>query len=176
MKLSSQILKPETEIAERVGALGKEITAAYNGKEISVLGVLKGSFIFLADLVRHVRCPMEIGFLESVTARRSEALTEIVFSSAFRFSAPFRVEGADLLIVEDIIDTGVTLAYLIEQIHLYAPRSIKVCTLLDKPHRRRVDFQPDFVGFQVPDRHVVGYGLDYEGKYRNLPHLTYVEE
>jgi len=176
MKLSTQILKTETEIADRVRAMGKEITTVYGGREISVLGVLKGSFIFLADLVRQTKCPMEIGFLESVTARKSDSVTEIVFSSAFRFSAPFRVEGADLLIVEDILDTGVTLAYLIEQIQLYAPKSLKVCTFLDKPHRRRVDFQPDFVGFQVPDRHVVGYGLDYQGKYRNLPHLTYVEE
>jgi len=77
--------------------------------------------------------------------------------------------------VEDILDTGVTLAYLCEQIQLYAPRSLRVCTLLDKPHRRKVDFSPDFVGFKVPDRHVVGYGLDYQGKYRNLPYLTYVE-
>ena len=80
-----------------------------------------------------------------------------------------------LLLVEDILDTGVTLAYLCEQIQLYGPRSLRVCTLLDKPHRRKVDFMPDFVGFKVPDRHVVGYGLDYQGKYRNLPFLTYVE-
>lgn len=169
MNLSREILKTESEIAERVRALGQEITSAYKGREIALLGVLKGSFIFMADLARHIRLPAEIGFLEIVTARKSEFMTEIVFSSSFR------IEGAELLIVEDILDTGVTLAYLSQQIQLYQPRSLRVCTLLDKPHRRKVDLQPDFVGFQVPDKHVVGYGLDYLGKYRNLPYLGFVE-
>lgn len=169
MKLSREVLRSEAEIAERVQQLGKEITEAYAGQEISVLGVLKGAFIFLADLARHVRLPAQIGFLEIVTSRKSEFMTEIVFSSSFR------IEGSELLIVEDILDTGVTLAYLGQQIQLYQPRSLRVCTLLDKPHRRKVDLQPDFVGFQVPDKHVVGYGLDFQGKYRNLPYLGYVE-
>jgi hypoxanthine phosphoribosyltransferase len=169
MNLSREILKTETEIAERVRALGQEITAAYKGKEISLLGVLKGSFIFMADLARQIKLPAEIGFLEIVTARKTEFMTEIAFSSSFR------IEGAELLIVEDILDTGVTLAYLNQQIQLYQPRSLRVCTFLDKPHRRKVDLQPDFVGFQVPDRHVVGYGLDYQGKHRNLPYLGFVE-
>jgi hypoxanthine phosphoribosyltransferase len=175
MKLSSEVLRSETEIAERVRALGREITQDFAGQDVSVLGVLKGAFIFLADLTRHIRLPMEIGFVESVSSRRSDSLTEIVFSTSLRFSSSFRVEGTNLLIVEDILDTGVTLAYLCEQIQLYQPRSLKVCTLLDKPHRRRVDFNPDYVGFQVPDKWVVGYGLDSQGKYRNLPFLTYVE-
>jgi len=175
MKLSSEVLRSETDIAERLRALGKEITREYAGQEISVLGVLKGAFIFLADLTRQVRLPMDVGFVESVTSRRSDSMTEIVFATALRLSTSFRVEGTHLLLVEDILDTGVTLAYLCEQIQLYQPRSLRVCTLLDKPHRRKVDLQPDHVGFQVPDKHVVGYGLDYEGKYRNLPHLGYVE-
>lgn len=175
MKLSPEILKSEADIAERVRALGRQITDDYRGQEIAVLGVLKGSFIFLADLVRAVRLPMEVGFLETITSRTSEVLTEIVFSSAVRLSSPFRIEGTHLLIIEDILDTGVTLAYLSEQLQLYQPKSLKVCTLLDKPHRRRVDFQPDYVGFQVPDRWIVGYGLDHEGRHRNLPHLTWVE-
>lgn len=175
MKLSPEILKSEADIAERVRALGRQITDDYRGQEIAVLGVLKGSFIFLADLVRAVRLPMEVGFLETITSRKSEVLTEIVFSSAVRLSFPFRIEGTHLLIIEDILDTGVTLAYLSEQLQLYQPKSLKVCTLLDKPHRRRVDFQPDYVGFQVPDRWIVGYGLDHEGRHRNLPHLTWVE-
>lgn len=175
MKLSRDILRSEAEIAERVRQLGREISEAYAGQEISVLGILKGAFVFLADLTRQIRLPMEVGFVESVASRRSDSLTEIVFSTALRFSSSFRVEGMHLLLVEDILDTGVTLAYLCEQIQLYGPRSLRVCTLLDKPHRRKVDFKPDFVGFQVPDRHVVGYGLDYQGKYRNLPFLTFVE-
>jgi len=175
MKLSREVLRSEAEIAERIQQLGKEITEAYAGQEISVLGVLKGAFVFLADLTRQIRLPIEVGFVESVASRRSENLTEIVFSTSLRFTSSFRIEGMHLLLVEDILDTGVTLAYLCEQIQLYAPRSLRVCTLLDKPHRRKVDFSPDFVGFKVPDRHVVGYGLDYQGKYRNLPYLTYVE-
>lgn len=175
MKLSREVLRSEAEIAERVQQLGKEITEAYAGQEISVLGVLKGAFVFLADLTRQIRLPIEVGFVESVASRRSESLTEIVFSTSLRFTSSFRIEGMHLLLVEDILDTGVTLAYLCEQIQLYAPRSLRVATLLDKPHRRKVEFSPDFVGFKVPDRHVVGYGLDYQGKYRNLPYLTYVE-
>ncbi|OLD62819.1 MAG: hypoxanthine phosphoribosyltransferase [Acidobacteria bacterium 13_1_40CM_2_68_5] len=175
MKLSRDVLRSESEIAERVRQLGKEITDTYAGQEISVLGVLKGAFIFLADLTRQIRLPMDLGFVESVASRRSDSLTEIIFATSLRFSSSFRIEGTHLLLVEDILDTGVTLAYLCEQIQLYQPRSLRVCSLLDKPHRRKVDFSPDFVGFQVPDRHVVGYGLDYQGKYRNLPFLTYVE-
>ena len=175
MKLSRDVLRSESQIAERVRQLGKEITDAYAQQEISVLGVLKGAFIFLADLTRQIRLPMDVGFVESIASRRSDSMTEILFATSLRFSSSFRIEGTHLLLVEDILDTGVTLAYLCEQIQLYQPRSLRVCSLLDKPHRRKVDFSPDFVGFQVPDRHVVGYGLDYQGKYRNLPFLTYVE-
>jgi hypoxanthine phosphoribosyltransferase len=169
MNVSREILKNEAQIAERVGALGREITEFYRGEEISLLGILKGSFIFMADLAREIRLPAQVGFLEIVTSRKSEFLTEVAFSSSFP------IEGSHVLVVEDILDTGVTLAYLSEQLQLHAPKSLKICTFLDKPHRRKVDLTPDFVGFEVPDRHVVGYGLDYQGKHRNLPHLTYVE-
>jgi len=169
MNLSRDVLKTEEQIAERVRGLGREITSHYQGREISLLGILKGSFIFLADLARQVNLPAQVGFLEIITSRKSEFMTEVAFSSSFT------IEGSDVLIVEDILDTGVTLAYLIEQLQLHQPRSVRVCTFLDKPHRRRVDLQPDHVGFQVPDRHVVGYGLDYQGKYRTLPYLGYVE-
>jgi hypoxanthine phosphoribosyltransferase len=169
MTLSREVLKTEEQIAERVRALGREITEYYQGEEISMLGILKGSFVFLADLARQVRLPAQIGFLEIVTSRKSEFLTEVAFASSFP------IEGTNLLVVEDILDTGVTLAYLTEQLQLHGPKSIKVVTLLDKPHRRKVDLNPDFTGFQVPDKHVVGYGLDYQGKYRNLPHLACVE-
>ncbi len=169
MNLSRQVLKSETEIAQRVRELGGEITAEYKGQEIALLGVLKGSFIFMADLARQIQLPARMGFLEIITSRKTSFMTEIVFSSSFK------IEGAHVVIVEDILDTGVTLAYLMQQIQLYSPLSIRVCTFLDKPHRRKVDLKPDFVGFEVPDRHVVGYGLDYKGKYRNLPYLGYVE-
>ena len=169
MNLSRDILKTEDQIAERIHAMGREITEFYKGQEVSLLGILKGSFIFMADLARQIRLPAQVGFLEIVTSRKSEFLTEVAFSSSFP------IEGSHVLVVEDILDTGVTLAYLTEQLQLHAPASIRVCTFLDKPHRRKVDLQPDHVGFQVPDRHVVGYGLDWQGKHRNLPYLTYVE-
>ena len=169
MNVSREVLKNEAQIAERVRALGREITEFYRGEEISLLGILKGSFIFMADLAREIRLPAQVGFLEIVTSRKSEFLTEVAFSSSFP------IEGSHVLVVEDILDTGVTLAYLGEQLQLHAPKSLKICTFLDKPHRRKVDLTPDFVGFEVPDRHIVGYGLDYQGKHRNLPHLTWVE-
>ena len=169
MNVSREVLKTEEQIAERVRAMGREITEFYRGEEISLLGILKGSFIFMADLAREIRLPAQVGFLEIVTSRKSEFLTEVAFSSSFP------IEGSHVLVVEDILDTGVTLAYLGEQLQLHAPKSLKICTFLDKPHRRKVDLTPDFVGFEVPDRHVVGYGLDYQGRHRNLPHLTWVE-
>src|SRR6185436_15367542 len=161
MNVSREVLKTEEQISERVRTLGREITEFYRGEEISLLGILKGSFIFMADLAREIRLPAQVGFLEIVTSRKSEFLTEVAFSSSFP------IEGSHVLVVEDILDTGVTLAYLTVQLH--APASIRVCTFLDKPHRRKVDLQPDHVGFQVPDRHVVGYWLDWQGKHRNLP-------
>ena len=169
MNLSRDVFKTEEQIAERVRAVGREITAHYQGEEVSLLAILKGSFIFLADLARQIPLSAQIGFIEIVTSRKSEFMTEVVFSSNFT------IEGSHVLIVEDILDTGVTLAYLMQQLHLHGPRSVKVCALLDKPHRRKVDLRPDFVGFQVPDRHIVGYGLDHMGKYRNLPYLSWVE-
>jgi len=169
MNLSKEILKSETEITDRIRQLGQQITADHEGKELAVLGVLKGSFIFVADLVRQIRLPLKIGFLEITSSRKSDFLIEIVFSSTFR------IEGTHLLIVEDILDTGITLAYLHQQLELREPRSIRVCTFLDKPEKRKVDIQPEYTGFVVPNHHVVGYGLDYEGRFRNLPYLTYVE-
>jgi hypoxanthine phosphoribosyltransferase len=169
MNLSREVLKTEREIADRVRQMGREITDHYQGEEISMLGVLKGSFIFMADLARAVKLPVQIGFLEIITARKSAFITEVAFSSSFP------VEGANILIVEDILDTGVTQAYLMEQLQLYQPKTLRVCTLLDKPHRRRVDLQPDHIGFEAPDRHVVGFGLDYQGQFANLPFLGYVD-
>ena len=113
MKLSRQVIKTEREIADRVRQLGQEITEFYKGQQISLLGILKGSFIFMADLSREIKLPAQIGFLEIIASRKSAFITEVAFSSSFP------VEGSHLLIVEDVLDTGVTLAYLIEQLQLY---------------------------------------------------------
>lgn len=169
MNVSSEVLKSQAEIAERVAQLGRQISRDHEGKELSVLGVLKGSFIFVADLIRQIRLPVQVGFLEITQSQKSDFLIEIGFSSSFK------VEGRNLLIVEDILDTGITLAYLRQQLEARNPKSIQICTFLDKPSKRKVDMQPEYVGFTVPNRHVVGYGLDFEGRFRNLPHLTYIE-
>jgi hypoxanthine phosphoribosyltransferase len=169
MNLSREIVKSEEEIAEKVAQLGRQITADHEGRELAVLGVLKGSFVFMADLIRQIRLPLQVGFLEITNSSKSDFLTEIHFYSSFQ------VEGTHLLIVEDILDTGITLAYLTEQLAARNPKSIRICTFLDKPERRKIDIQPDYVGFPVPNRHIVGYGLDFQGRFRNLPHLSYVE-
>jgi hypoxanthine phosphoribosyltransferase len=165
MSPSAEVLFTADQIARRVAVLGARISADYEGREIAALGVLKGSFIFMADLVRAITRPVRCGFLDMSPSPRSGAITEMVFTSSFP------VEGTDLLLVEDILDTGVTLAYLVEQLELRGPRSIKVAVLLDKPSRRRVAMQADYVGFEVPDRFVVGYGLDRSEAHRNLPFL-----
>jgi hypoxanthine phosphoribosyltransferase len=169
MNLSREILRSEEEIAQRVKQLGRQITMDLEGQEIAVLGVLKGSFVFMADLIRSIRLPLQVGFLEISHSEKSAFLTEILFYSSFR------VEGTNLLIVEDILDTGITLAYLQEQLAARGPKSIRICTFLDKPEKRKVDIQPDYFGFTVPNKHVVGFGLDYQGRFRNLPYLSYVE-
>lgn len=169
MKLANEVLFSAEQIGRRVAELGAHITRDYAGREIAALGVLKGSFIFMADLVRAIRAPVRCGFLDMSPSPRSGAITEMVFTSSFA------VEGTDLLLVEDILDTGITLAYLVQQLEARGPRSLRIATLLDKPARRKVDIRADYVGFEVPDRFVVGYGLDHGEEHRNLPYLTFVE-
>jgi len=169
MKLSGEVLFSAEAIAERVAQIGEQITADYADREPSILGILKGSFIFMADLARQVRRPVRCGFMEISSSARSALLTEIVFTSSFR------VEDSDIILVEDILDTGITLAYLRQQLELRNPRSLRAAVLLDTPSRRKVQTDADYVGFEVPDRFVVGYGLDWAEEHRNLPYLSYVE-
>lgn len=168
MELAEEILWSAEQIASRVAEMGREITADYADRELAVVGVLNGSFIFMADLVRSIRRPVRCGFIDISTSPRREKITEMVFTSTFE------VEGMDLLLVEDILDTGITLAYLRQQMETRGPRTLRIAALLDKPARRRVDIKADYVAFEVPDRFFVGYGLDYGEAYRNLPYLTYL--
>ena len=170
MQVAAERLWSAEQIADRVAEMGREISRDYADQEIAIVGLLKGSFVFMADLIRQIRRPARCGFIEISRSRSSEKITEMVFTSTFP------VEGAELLLVDDILDTGITLAYLRQQIEMRGPRSVRIATLLDKPARRRVNIEADYVGFKVPDRHIVGYGLDHEEKYRNLPYLTYVHE
>ena len=156
-------------IAARVEALAKEISAFYADTEkLVVVGHLRGSFIFIADLVREIHLPVEVDFLEASSYGNST-----VSSKEVRILKDLRGEiaGRDVLVVEDIIDTGHTLKHVLEILETRHPRRVEVCALLNKPSRREVDVQAKWVGFDIPDRFVVGYGIDYAQRNRNLPHI-----
>ena len=156
-------------IAARVEALAKEISAFYaDTDKLVVVGLLRGSFIFIADLVREIHLPVEVDFLEA-----SSYGNATVSSKEVRILKDLRGEiaGRDVLVVEDIIDTGYTLKHVLEILETRHPRRVEVCALLNKPSRREVDVQAKWVGFDIPDRFVVGYGIDYAQRNRNLPHI-----
>ena len=156
-------------IAARVEGLAREISAFYAGTDkLVVVGLLRGSFVFIADLVRELDLPVEVDFLEASSYGDST-----VSSREVRILKDLRGEiaGRDVLVVEDIIDTGLTLTYLLKQLEIRQPRSLRVCALLSKTEARQVDVPIDFLGFEIPNEFVVGYGLDYDEKYRNLPYI-----
>ncbi len=154
------------EIEERVRALSGEINRDYKGQELVAIGILKGAFIFLADLVRHLTMPVQIDFVRlSSYGSSTESSGKIAFSKDIELD----VGGRHVLVVEDIVDTGYTLKYLKEVLKLKGPKSVKVCCLIDKKERRKVDIDVEYVGFEVPRGFLVGYGLDYNEQYRNLP-------
>jgi len=161
-----EILVSEADIAAKVTELGARISAAYEGRPITLVSVLKGSLPFMADLMRAIDLPLRIDLMEvssyGGSATESSGLVRILKD----LSAS--IEGEDVLIVEDIIDTGLTLNYLIRYLRGKNPASLRICTLLDKPARRLVEIPVDYVGFTIPDQFVVGYGLDYGEVYRNL--------
>ncbi len=161
-------LVSEEQLHEKVAQLGKQISSDYEGKSLLLVSVLKGSVVFMADLMRAITIPARIDFM-SVSSYGSGTKSRGVVKIIKDLDIP--LEGYDLLIVEDILDSGNTLSYLKEILSSRGPRSIRICTLLDKPERRTADISPDYVGFAVPDEFVVGYGLDYDEKYRNLPYI-----
>jgi hypoxanthine phosphoribosyltransferase len=162
----AEVLLTEAQIEAKVAELGRQISADYAGRDLTLVSVLKGSLPFMADLMRRVSLPLRIDLMEvssyGGTATESSGLVRILKD----LSAP--IEGRDVLLVEDIIDTGLTLNYLIRYLKGKNPRSIKVCSLLNKPARRLVEIPLDYVGFEIPDAFVVGYGLDFGEVYRNL--------
>ena len=162
----AEILLSEKQIADKVAELGEQISRDYQGKNLLMVSVLKGSVVFMADLMRAVKIPMAIDFM-SVSSYGDGVKTTGVVKILKDLDHP--VAGYDLLIVEDILDSGLTLSYLSELLRAREPKSIKLLTLLDKPERRQADVKADYVGFAVPDKFVVGYGLDYGERYRNLP-------
>lgn len=164
-----RVLVSEEELSEIVKKLGAQITEDYRDKNLVLVSVLKGSVVFMADLMREIKVPCTIDFM-SVSSYGSGTKTSGVVKIIKDLDTDV-VEGADLLIVEDILDSGVTLEYLIKVLSARNPKSVRICTLLDKPERRKANVRADYAGTQVPDAFVVGYGLDFNEKYRNLPYI-----
>jgi len=172
MATVGRVLFDEEAIRRRVGELGRELSREYAGKTPILVSILKGGFIFLADLVRAMEVPCEMDFMVvSSYADRTESSGVVRILSDLGLN----VEGRHVLIVEDIVDTGLTLEYLRELLLARSPASLRVVTLLDKHERRRVEVPIDYVGFRVPDEFVVGYGLDYAQRFRNLPYITVLD-
>lgn len=163
-----EILFTEEEIRQIVQDMGAKISRDYEGKNLLMVSVLKGSVVFMADLMRAVTVPCRIDFM-SVSSYGSGVKTSGVVKIIKDLDIP--LSGYDVLIVEDILDSGMTLSYLLEILKSRGPCSIRLCTLFDKPDRRKADVTADYTGAVVPDEFVVGYGLDYDEKYRNLPYL-----
>lgn len=163
-----KVLLSEDEIAARVAAIGAQISRDYAGKRLVMVSVLKGSVVFMADLMRAVTVPAEIDFM-CVSSYGSGVKTSGVVKIIKDLDND--LAGMDLLLVEDILDSGMTLEYIKKLLLGRNPNSIKICTLLDKPERRKANVTADYKGFEVPDEFVVGYGLDYAEKYRNLPYI-----
>lgn len=166
------VLLTEEQIKDRVKELGKQISEDYKGKDIFLVGVLKGSFIFMADLARAIEGDVSTDFM--VASSYGDA-TETSGSVQIKKDLDRSPAGRNVLIVEDIIDSGVTLKYLKDSYFAgKGAASVKIVTLLDKPARRKTDVVPDYSGFQVDDRFIIGYGLDYSERFRELPHITYL--
>ena len=156
---------------KRVKELGRQITQDYGGREILMVGVLKGAFAFYADLIRVIHLPIRIDFVMVSSRHSKPGGAKIKVISDLTED----IAGQDVLLVEDIVDSGMTLSHLKKRLLARKPRSLKVCVLLDKPARRKVRTKIDYAGFTIPDKYVVGYGLDYQNKYRNLPYLAVLE-
>jgi hypoxanthine phosphoribosyltransferase len=160
-------------LQRRVAELGAELSRDYEGRELFMMGVLKGAVFFLADLMREVHVPCELDFM-AVSSYGS--LTDSSGVVRILKDLDASIEGKDVLIVEDIVDSGLTLNYLLRNLRGRNPRSLEVCALLVKPARRKIELPIRYVGFEIPDRYVVGYGLDLDQRYRNLPYVAAIDD
>src|SRR5690349_22704665 len=164
-----EILVQPDELQHRIRQLGEEISRDYAGRDLLLIGVLKGAVFFLADLMRRIEVPCEVDFM-AVSSYGSSTDSSGVVRILKDLDAP--LEGRDVLIVEDIVDSGLTLQYLMRTLETRGPASLEVCALLTKPERRLVETPARYVGFEIPDKFAIGYGLDYAERYRNLPYVA----
>ena len=167
-----KVLLSEEEVAKRIDELGRKISEDYAGRQVHLICVLKGGVFFMCELAKRITVPVSMDFM-SVSSYGDGTSSSGVVKIAKDLDEA--LEGKDVLVVEDIIDSGRTLYYLLDILAKRHPNSMKLCTLLDKPERRVRDVTVDYVGFEIPDEFVVGYGLDYDQKYRNLPYIGVVE-
>ncbi len=168
-----EILVQPDELRERVRALGRQVTVDYAGRDLMLIGVLKGAVFFLADVMRAIDLPCEVDFMAVASygsATDSSGVVRILKD------LDTSIQGRDVLIVEDIVDSGLTLQYLMRNLGARNPASLEVCALLTKPDRRKVDVPIRYVGFEIPDRFAIGYGLDHAERYRNLPYVAALAE
>jgi hypoxanthine phosphoribosyltransferase len=162
-------LIPKAKLQKKVASLARRISKDYQGKELVIVGVLKGAFLFLADLIRGIAIPLQIDFIQLASYGASTFSSGVI---KIKKDIDLPVENKDVLIVEDIVDFGYTMNYLLRFLAHKKPRSLKICALLDKPSRRKVKVPIAYKGFTVPDKFIVGYGLDCEEKFRNLPFIA----
>ncbi|KXZ40276.1 hypoxanthine phosphoribosyltransferase [Alkalithermobacter thermoalcaliphilus JW-YL-7 = DSM 7308] len=168
-----EVLCSEEDIANRLKQLGQQISEDYKGKNLMVISLLKGSFIFTADLVRNITIPVKIGFMTTSSYGHGKETSGVVSMLA---DVTDDIKGYDVLVVDDITDSGLTMKYVLDHLKTKNPASVKSCVLLDKPSRRKVELVPDYVGFTIEDKFVVGYGLNYGDYYRNVPYVFVVTD
>ena len=167
-----KVLIDEKKLQERIQEIAKQMEDEYKGKELTLICILKGSIFFTVDLAKNINGDVKLEFIRvSSYGEGTESTGEIKMKLDLKDS----IQGKDVIVVEDIIDTGRTLSYLMEYLKMKKPNSVKLCALLDKPDRRVKKVDVDYTGFQIPDKFVVGYGLDWDEKYRNLPYIGYIE-
>jgi hypoxanthine phosphoribosyltransferase len=168
-----EILIDEDALSGRVAELGAEVSDDYRGRDLLLIGVLKGAVFFMADLMRHITVPCEVDFMAISSYGDSTDSSGIV---RILKDLDINIEGRDVLVVEDIIDSGLTLSYLMRNLESREPASLQVCALMTKPDRREIDVPVRYIGFEIPNRFVVGYGLDFGERYRNLPYVAVLSD
>ncbi len=170
--IKGKILYTDKDIQKKAKELGKQITKDYAGEEVILLGTLKGAIMWMAELMKYIDLDTKIDFVAASSYGSGTTTSGVVTITK---DIDMDIYNRNIIIIEDIVDTGVTLSYLKKYLEDRNPKDVKICTMLDKPSRRRVDLKPDYIGYEVDDLFIIGYGLDYDQRYRNLPYISYLE-